>query len=422
MTSGLRFAMVTTFYPPCHFGGDGVYVRRLAHALAKRGHHVDVIHDVDAYVIGGGKNHDQTLPEPAGVTVHALRSRSPRLSTLATHQLGYPLVHGAKIRAVLERDVDVIHFHNISLVGGPGVLGYGSGVKLYTAHEHWLVCPTHILWRYGKEPCAGRECVRCVLAAKRPPQAWRSTGLLRRSAANVDAFLGLSEFSIGKHRDFGFEREMTAFPSFLPDAPASAEPASVETQQPPGKPYFLFVGRLEVIKGLDDVIPLFDAELPAELWIAGSGTHEAHLRQLAAGRPNVRFLGQKSVDELRPLYRNARALLAPSRCYEVFPLVVLEAFREGTPIIARALGPFPEIVEQTGGGLLFTDAAELRSALARLAADRELRDQMGGRGERAFVERWSETAAMTRYFDVIEGIAKQRGLKRVLDGLRESQL
>lgn len=409
MSQSLRFAMVTTFYPPCNFGGDGMYVRRLSHALAKRGHHVDVIHDVDAYLIGGGRLSGATPPEPPGVTVHALQSRSPRLSTLATHQLGHPLVHGKKIRDVLSRDIDVIHFHNISLVGGPGVLRYGSGVKLYTAHEHWLVCPTHILWRYGKEPCTGRECLRCVLAAKRPPQAWRGTDLLRKSTAEVDAFLGLSEFSVGKHREFGFEREMIAFPSFLPDAPAPRD----EPRPSSAKPYFLFVGRLEVIKGLDDVIPLFDADLPAELWIAGSGGHEPELRRLAEGRPNVRFLGQKTPDELRPLYRGATALLAPSRCYEVFPLVVLEAFREGTPIIGRALGPFPEIVEQTGAGFLFRDQAELKLALERLSREPDLRQQMGARGERAFAERWSESAVMQRYFALIDQIAQQRGLTQL---------
>jgi hypothetical protein len=45
----LRFAMVTTFYPPFNFGGDGIAVQRLSRALVQRGHEVTVIHDVDAY-------------------------------------------------------------------------------------------------------------------------------------------------------------------------------------------------------------------------------------------------------------------------------------------------------------------------------------------------------------------------------------
>ena len=47
--SGLRFCMVTTFYPPYNFGGDGIAIQRLSRALADRGHQVTVVHDLDAY-------------------------------------------------------------------------------------------------------------------------------------------------------------------------------------------------------------------------------------------------------------------------------------------------------------------------------------------------------------------------------------
>jgi glycosyltransferase involved in cell wall biosynthesis len=402
--------MVTTFYPPYHFGGDAVYIRRLVHALARRGHEVEVIHDVDAYVVGGGDGDRQPLPEPPGVRVHALRSRSSLLSTLITHQVGRPLVHGSTIRRVLDDDIDVVNFHNVSLVGGPGVLSYGSGIKLYTAHEHWLVCPMHILWRHGREPCDGRECLRCVLQAKRPPQAWRSTGLLEKKAREVDAFLALSEFSARKHREFGFETPMEVFPSFLPDE----APLPTPRRDPGAEDYYLFVGRLEAIKGLDDVIPLFDESSKASLWIAGTGAHEPVLRELARDRPKVRFLGHKTADELRVLYRDAIALLIPSRCYEVFPLVALEAFREATPIIARRLGPLPEIVDSTGGGVLFSTASELRGALDALQADNARRDALGAAAASAFVERWSESAVLSRYFALIRRIAERRGLEDVL--------
>ena len=45
----MRFCMVTTFYPPYAFGGDGVFVQQLSNELAKRGHQVEVIHCRDAY-------------------------------------------------------------------------------------------------------------------------------------------------------------------------------------------------------------------------------------------------------------------------------------------------------------------------------------------------------------------------------------
>ena len=98
MRRPLRIAMVTTFYPPYSFGGDGQYVRRLAHALVRRGHEVVVVHDVDAYRLLGSGAEQEPLTEPKGLTVHSLRSRAPAMSCLATQQLGRPLVHGPRTR------------------------------------------------------------------------------------------------------------------------------------------------------------------------------------------------------------------------------------------------------------------------------------------------------------------------------------
>jgi glycosyltransferase involved in cell wall biosynthesis len=49
MDRPLRFCMITSFYPPYNYGGDGIYVHGLSNALAERGHQVHVIHCLDAY-------------------------------------------------------------------------------------------------------------------------------------------------------------------------------------------------------------------------------------------------------------------------------------------------------------------------------------------------------------------------------------
>src|SRR5439155_7413318 len=154
--------------------------------------------------------------ESGGVEVLGLKSRAGIVSSFLTHQLGRPVMNGRRIQRILrERRFDVINFHNISLIGGPGLWKYGSGIKLYMAHEHWLVCPTHVLWRHGREICTGRECFKCQLHYRRPPQLWRATGYLEREAWHIDTFIAMSEFSRDKHREFGFPREMEILPSFL---------------------------------------------------------------------------------------------------------------------------------------------------------------------------------------------------------------
>src|SRR5512139_44704 len=78
----LNFLHLTTFYPPYSFGGDAMYLHRLAHALGDAGHHVDVIHCLDSYhVLHPG---EPTIPFDShpNVHVHSLRSRLGRLSPL----------------------------------------------------------------------------------------------------------------------------------------------------------------------------------------------------------------------------------------------------------------------------------------------------------------------------------------------------
>jgi glycosyltransferase involved in cell wall biosynthesis len=400
--------MITTFYPPFHFGGDAIGISRLAHGLVRRGHEVTVIHDVDAYAALHRGPLPDPAPEPEGLTVHRLRSGLGVLSPFLTQQLGRPIVNGRRIQAIIDRGrFDVINYHNVSLVGGPGVLSMGNALKVYMCHEHWLVCPTHVLWRHGREVCTGRECARCSLHYRRPPQYWRYTGFLERQLDQVDLFIAMSRFSRDKHREFGFPREMEVLPYFLPDPP-SATPPAAQGASPHPRPYFLFVGRLERIKGLDDVIPLFARYQDADLLIAGDGEYRPELERLAQGIGGVRFIGRQTPEALREYYRHAVALIVPSVCFETFGIILIEAFREATPVIARRIGPFPEIVEQAGGGALFEDPDGLAAAMRRLQQNRRVRDAMGIAGFEAYRKYWSESAVIPKYLSLMTGAARHR--------------
>ncbi|HEU4630944.1 MAG TPA: glycosyltransferase family 4 protein [Gemmatimonadaceae bacterium] len=409
----LRIGMLTTFYPPYNFGGDGIGVERLATALARRGHEVTVLHDVDAYeVLAHAPVAAPTTPPVPGLRVIPLRSGLGPVSPLLTQQAGRPVVNGRRIRRIVARErFDVTFFHNVSLIGGAGLLGAGAGVTLYEAHEHWLVCPSHVLWRHGREPCTGRQCLRCTLRHHRPPQLWRYTGYLERQLRHVDAFIAKSEFSRRKHHEFGFTREMEVIPYFLPDAPPAA--ASARGAPPHDRPYVLFVGRLERIKGLDDVIPAMRRLPELDLVVAGDGEHGPVLRRLADGVANVRFLGRVAPDALRAYYDHALALVVPSVCFETFGIILIEAFRQGTPVIARRIGPFPEIVERAGGGLLFETPDELVAALHALHASPARRAELARAGAAAFARHWSESAVLPQYLELIARTAAARGMAEV---------
>ena len=122
------------------------------------------------------------------VTVHGLKSAWGRLSPLVTQQTGHPFFKTAQLNEIMQRDFDVIHYHNISLVGGPAVMSRGAGLKIYTLHDYWLICPTHVMFKFNRSHCTRQQCFACSLVYKRPPQLWRYTDLLRRAAGSVNAF------------------------------------------------------------------------------------------------------------------------------------------------------------------------------------------------------------------------------------------
>ncbi len=405
MKRPLRFCMITTFYPPYNFGGDGISVHWLSNELAQRGHQVDVIHCIDSYHLLARKEPTKTYDDHPNVTVHGLKSPCGFLSPLATQQTGYPFFKSGRIRQILEKGFDVIHYHNISLVGGPKILEYGQGIKLYTMHEYWLVCPTHVLFRFNRAACTRPYCFLCSVTYKRPPQLWRYLGLLEAAVKHVNAFIALSRFSKDIHTQMGLNAPIVHLPPFVP----SAETVSSICEQPVGEtleePYFLFVGRLEKLKGLQTLIPVFRNYDKAQLLIVGTGNYETQLRQLAEGSSNIRFLGYRSGPPLQALYRRAVAVIVPSLCFEVFPSVPLEAFREQTPVVVRNLGGMPEVIEESGGGFVYDTEEGLVTAMDQLLADPSYRCELGLRGYLAYQHKWTANAYLQRYFGLIHEIA-----------------
>ncbi len=118
------------------------------------------------------------------------------------------------------------------------------------------------------------------------------------------------------------------------------------------------------------LIDVFRDYREADLLIVGEGTMGAELRRQAEGLDHVRFLGRLHPSELGQLYEGAVALVVPSIGYEVFGIVALEAFARRTPAIAHDLGALTEVIEDSGGGLLYRTTAELREAMDRLLARR----------------------------------------------------
>ncbi len=287
-----------------------------------------------------------------------------------------------------------------------------------TVHEHWLVCPMHVLWKHDREICEQPKCFTCTLKARRPPQIWRNRGVMARGLAALDALVCPSLSTRDEHAKRGVKAPFVHIPYFLPHDYTGLPQAPVPKT---ARPYFAAVGRLEKIKGFQDAIAAFAEVGGVDLRIAGAGSYETELRRQAQGLSNVYFEGRLDSANVAALVRGARALIVPSLVHETFGYVVLEAFHERTPVIVRDLGALPELVEQSGGGLVFDSPAGLVEAIQSLVDDNDLRDELGENGFFARQTIWSESRHMDLYLGLIESLrdpdhAKTESLGALVSG------
>lgn len=265
-----------------------------------------------------------------------------------------------------------------------------------------------MLFKFDRAVCDEPSCLLCQMAYRRPPQWWRFTGLLKEAIKHVDAVISPSRFGRDIHHQRGLDAPIVHLPSFVPSSGNEPSASQSRVAKVPEQPYFLFVGRLEELKGLHTLIPVFRRYRKARLVIVGTGSYEPELRDLAQDDPVLHFLGRLSSQQLEDLYRHAVALILPSICYEMFSLVILEAFAQRTPVIVRNRGGMREVVEESGGGLTFDTEPELVAAMDRFLQDPSYRDQLGQRGHQAYLQKWTVEAHLERYFDLIRDIAATR--------------
>jgi glycosyltransferase involved in cell wall biosynthesis len=130
---------------------------------------------------------------------------------------------------------------------------------------------------------------------------------------------------------------------------------------------------------------LVDAGLPVTFLALGSGPLEAELlaehRRLGLA-DRFRFLGQRA-DALQFIAASDVLVLASD--YECMPVVVMEAFALGTPVVATAVGELPAVIRDDVDGLLVPPRRpdELAAALQRLVEQPDLRARLAEAGRRA---------------------------------------
>ena len=436
----MKVIQVPFCFAPDPMGGTEVYVGNLARDLQALG--------IEAMVAAP----DETS---RAYTVDGLRVRRYAVTGKVTDLIqlygaGDPLAASEFAKNLDEEAPDVVHLH--AFTRGVSLRMVQAAKQrhipvVFTYHTPTVSCQRGTLMLWGEDFCDGRlEVVRCAgctlnglgmhgpLADKvgrLPPALGRWLGD-RGLQGGIWTALRMSELTRVRHAVFhkmmaevdhvvavcNWVQEIIVLNN-VPPAKVSLSRHGIkwEPDQPPpvasslapeaGYPTRIaFVGRLDRTKGLHVLIAAFHAAptMNARLDVYGivqspaNVAYQKEMKSLAGTDPRISFCNPIPSGEVVSRLRQYDFLAVPSQWLETGPLVALEAFAAGIPVIGSNLGGLTELVRHDVNGLLIEPDALGRwgETLQRVANDASLRARLkaGVRPPRASVEVAHEMLAL----------------------------
>lgn len=178
-----------------------------------------------------------------------------------------------------------------------------------------------------------------------------------------------------------------------------------------GRVVVTFAGRLIDGKGVADLVAAFArlGDQRAVLCIVGDGPRRADIEALASRlgvAERVRMLGYLSEQRAWSVIRSSDIVVNPSYT-EGLPTSVLEAALMGKAVLASDVGGTREIVSDGEGALLFQarDVETLHAHLARLVADRDLRERLGTSARAGTAGRFDWSVSGSRFARIARELA-----------------
>lgn len=303
---------------------------------------------------------------------------------------------------------DVVHVHNFFPLLSPSIYAACRARNVpvvQTLHNYRLLCAGATLFRDGRacELCVERKLgwpgIRygCYRGSRPGSAAIVAMQSLHHALGTwhrqVDRYIALTQFAKEVFVRGGLPAARIAVkPNFRAD-PGPRPDAAGRRQGG------LFVGRISVEKG-PDVLTEAWRDLDVPLDVIGDGPMEARLR--AQAPPALRPLGAKDGEAVAEAMRRAAFLVMPSIWYEGFPMVLVEAYAAGLPVIASRLGSMAELVIDQETGLHFNpgDPADLADKVRWAAAHP---DRMAAMGEAAR-QRYTELYTPARNYQQLLAI------------------
>jgi len=309
---------------------------------------------------------------------------------------------------------DLVHVQNFFPLISPSVY-YAAQAQnvpvVQSIRNYRLICPNGLFFRAGQvcEDCMGKRlpwpgarhaCYRQNRAASATAVAMLTMHrLLRTWLKQVDLFIAISQFARQKCIEAGFpENKIVVKPNFVHPDPGTGSGRGG---------YAMYVGRLSAEKGLDTLLDAWShLRAPIPLKIVGDGPLETQVKAATTQSPHISWLGRRSRTDIQALMGEAMMLIFPSKWYETFGRVAVEAFSVGTPVIAASIGAIAELVEHGRTGLHFRpgDATDLAAQVEWVIAHPEQLQQMRREARAVFEAHYTGRANYRQLMEIYDQV------------------
>lgn len=324
-----------------------------------------------------------------------------------------------EIKQLIKRErPDIAHFHNIWYLISPSAYDACKDMGIpvvQTLHNFRIFCANGLLLRDGKvcEDCLPSKATDSLVSPYNPTKllvnavrygCYRNSRfytlpvalmefwhMIRKTwVEKIDAYITLTEFGRRKFVEAGLSGEkIFVKPNFFPDPP---EPNYSHNN------YAIFLGRLSQEKGINVLLKAVmhlshSTHPPFIIKIVGDGPLRIQLESEIRdkGIQNIELTGRKDFRTAIELLKYSKFMIIPSICYESFPMVIMEAFACGKPVVASNLGAMAELVEDGKTGLLFEagNPYDLAQKIKWMIEHEEECIQMGKNARKIFEEKYT---------------------------------
>ena len=274
-------------------------------------------------------------------------------------------------KLIREEKIEIVHVHNTLNLVSPAVYYAARRMKIpvvQTVHNFRLLCPGATFYRDGHicEDCVehGLKCAvkhSCYRGSKIQTLACVLTTIIHRTFGIYKKinYICLTEFTKAKIESVVDCERVYLKPNFVYDQKGLNQ----------AEDYYIFVGRVEEIKGVDILVDAFRRMPNRKLKIVGQGDLSKHIAERIAKEEihNVELVGFKPHDEVNALLKHAKALIMCSQWYETFGMVIAEAYSNGVPAIVGNIGNIRDMVQEsiTGELFVYNEPANLIAAVER---------------------------------------------------------